>query len=88
MSVVISRECTGGLDTLLRGHESFGVFSFSAGEARQLGCRVVRAPDPDLPGHALVLGRKGRRGWVNLARARPMIREPVDRTGLETRGTE
>jgi hypothetical protein len=60
LSVVIAAECTGGIDTLLRNHERFGVASFTAGQVRAHGWGIVRAPDDELPGHAHVLGKKGR----------------------------
>lgn len=77
LSVVIARECTGGLATLLDGHEHFGVASFTAGEARTLGWGVVRDPDDLLPGHALVLGKKShKKGKQKLAKSCRILKLP------------
>lgn len=53
LSVVIAHECGGGIETLLRGHEAFGIASFTAGFVRGLGWGIVRAPVAGLPGHAM-----------------------------------
>lgn len=58
MSVVVASECSDGVDNLLRGHESFGVVEFTVGFARRLRQGVVRAPLPEQPSHAHVVGRK------------------------------
>src|SRR5690242_20709922 len=76
MSVVIAAECTGGLSTLLRNHEHFGVASFTAGEVRSHGWGVVRAPDDELPGHAHVMGKKTRGKRAALAKSCRMLRDP------------
>ena len=77
LSVVIATECTGGIDTLLAGHLGFGVAAFTAGEVRAFEWGVVRAPDTLLPGHAHVLGKKGRRARKTLAMSCRVLREPA-----------
>lgn len=76
LSVVIAAECTGGVSTLLRNHEGFGVASFTVGQVRAHGWGIVRAPDDELPGHAHVLGKKSRGKRAALARSCRMIRDP------------
>lgn len=81
MSAVIASECTGGIDTLLNDHESYGVACFKVGEIRALGWWVVRAPDPNLPGHVHIHGNTGKKDGnkqkrVGLAKSCRMIREP------------
>ncbi len=77
MSVVIALECTGGIDILLSGHAGFGVARFTVELVRALGCGIVRAPDPALPGHAHVTGKKtyGRRS--RFSRGCGILRKPV-----------
>lgn len=76
-SVVIAVECTGGINTLLPGHDRFGVASFTVAQVRSLGFGVVRKPDDTLPGHAHVTGRKAPRSkLLTLARAGQMMRYP------------
>ena len=60
MSAVIATECTGGLATLLKDHETYGVACFKVREVRALGWGVVRAPDPNLPGHVHIMGNTGK----------------------------
>ena len=76
LSVVLADECTGGMDTLLRNHEDFGVASFSVGEVREFGWGVMRIPDPELPGHAHVLGPKTKSQRSKLAKKCRMLRTP------------
>jgi hypothetical protein len=76
MSVVIAAECHGGLPTLLRGHEAFGVASFTVGDIRERGWGIVRAPDDQLPGHAHVLGKKTRGKGTSLAKKCHMLVDP------------
>ncbi|MFQ5729881.1 MAG: hypothetical protein ACE5GN_05935 [Waddliaceae bacterium] len=40
----------------LSGHENFHIAAFTAGQAREIGCKVVRNPLPDNSAHALVIG--------------------------------
>lgn len=58
MSVSIAAESR--QDHLLRNHEGYGLASFTAGHAR--GCKQIlqRAPTPDDPAHAHVVGPKTR----------------------------
>lgn len=76
LSVVIASECEGGVPTLLRGHERFGVASFTVGEVRGYGWGVVRAPVEGLPGHAHVTGRKSQGKRAKLAKSCRMLRDP------------
>lgn len=78
MSVVIADECTGGIDTFLRGHEHFGVAGFLVRDVREIGWGVVRVPDDSLPGHAHVTGKKQRGGCRNLAKKCEIVRPPDD----------
>ncbi|MGH8589600.1 MAG: hypothetical protein ACREXX_09800 [Gammaproteobacteria bacterium] len=48
-----------GTEALLSGYESYGVAAFTAGHARHMCAQAVaRAPVPDRPWHAHVIGRK------------------------------
>jgi len=79
MSAVIANECTGGLATLLRGHDGFGVAGFTVGAIRALGWGVVRAEQVDLPGHVVITGNTGKKNHKNrttLARSCRIILEP------------
>ncbi len=58
MSVAVAAECVDGVEGLLRGHETFGVVEFTVGFARGLRQGVVRAPLPEHPEHAHVVGHK------------------------------
>lgn len=40
----------------LQNYEGFLIAAFTAGQARSLGCKIVRQPLPDNPSHALVVG--------------------------------
>lgn len=60
MSVVIAAESR-GVDAVLAGYDEYGLVSFRAGFARELGQRIVRDPTPDEPAHALVIGAKPNR---------------------------
>ena len=76
LSVVIAAECTGGVETLLEGHDDFGVASFTVAEVRSRGWGVVRAADESLPGHAHVTGRKTKGQRSSLVKTCRMLREP------------
>jgi hypothetical protein len=80
MSVVIAVECTGGEITLLSGHNGFGIASFTVGDVRTLGWGVVRDPDENLPGHALVLGKKTRGTCLRLAKSCQVLCQPAVQT--------
>ena len=75
-SVVIALECTGGLPMLLKGHEEYGVASFTVGEVRDAGWGVVRVPDVELPGHAHVTGKVTESKRRNLSRTCRMRKLP------------
>lgn len=45
-------------ESVLRGHEGYGLAELSAGTVRSLGQGIVRMPEPDWPAHAGVVGRK------------------------------
>lgn len=45
-------------DSVLEGHEGFGLASFKAGLAREFGQLIVRDPLPEQPAHGLVCGNK------------------------------
>lgn len=77
ISVVIARDCVGGLPTLLAGHYGFGVAAVTAGAVRELGLGVVRYPDDSLPGHAHIIGRKTQSIERKLSRAARMIVDPT-----------
>ena len=74
MSVVLAGEAT--LESVLHGHEGFGVVAFTAGFARRQGQIVVRAPEPDQPAHAKVVGRKTHGVRRAFARAARWIHRP------------
>ena len=76
LSVVLAVECTGGLATLLKGHDRFGVVTFTVGEIRAFGWGIVRKPDPDLPGHCHVTGKKTHGQRSRLAKACRILRAP------------
>jgi len=57
LSAVIASECL--LETLLKGHETFGVACFTVAEIRAFGWGVIRVPDPELPGHVHITGNTG-----------------------------
>lgn len=44
------------VEQTLSGHENFQIAAFSAGQAREIDCKVVRNPLPENPAHALVIG--------------------------------
>ncbi len=61
MSVVLYQELLGSgrqPDSILLGHENFGLVAFTAGLARECNQAVVRDPLPTEPAHALVVGKK------------------------------
>src|SRR5262249_16460084 len=43
-------------ETVLVGHPGFALAGVHASDARECGQRIVRAPEPDEPAHALVFG--------------------------------
>lgn len=61
MSVGIADEMDGP-EVLLKGYDGYGIAAFTAGHARRQ-CRqaVARAPEPDQPWHAHVIGDKKKR---------------------------
>ena len=76
LSVVIAAECVGGLETLLRGHDEFGVASFTVSEVRSRGWGIVRVADDSLPGHAHVTGHKTRGKRSSLVKTCRIVRVP------------
>lgn len=79
LSVVIAAECQGGIETLLRGLDCFGVATVTVRDVRRLGLGIIRVHEEGLPGHAVVTGRKTGSKSRALARACRMIRDPVPR---------
>ena len=77
ISVVIATECTGGLNTLLAGHDGFGVAVLTVGQVRQFGLGVIRHQDDSLPGHAHITGKKSRSIERKLSTAARMIQDPI-----------
>jgi hypothetical protein len=77
MSVVIAMECTGGLDTFLKGAQGFGVALLTVGQVRTQKLGVVRYPDPELPGHAHVVGKKTKSVKKHLYEDARLILEPA-----------
>ena len=75
LSVVLVDECS--LEILLAGHEGFGVAEFTAGEVRERGWGLVRAPDDKLPGHCHVLGKKRRTLNGKFAKTCRVVRAPA-----------
>ena len=57
MSVVLAVESRGS-DSVLTGHEGYGLVAITAGLARQRGQVIARDPTDDEPAHAVVVGRK------------------------------
>ena len=58
MSVGLAGEMA-GVEVFLAGHDGYGVAALTAGHARQLCSQgVARAPEPDQPWHAHVIGKK------------------------------
>jgi hypothetical protein len=58
MSVVIGGTGRNPRDVLGATHADYGVWEITAGLARQYGQVVVRAPTPEEPAHALIVGKK------------------------------
>lgn len=58
MSVGLADEMP-GTEALLKGYDGYGVAAFTAGHARHMCAQAVsRAPEPERPWHAHVIGRK------------------------------
>lgn len=75
MSVVLASEST--LARVLAGHAGFGVAGLSARMVRALGLGIVRAPTPDEPAHAVVIGPKSQRTRRRLRDAAQWVFRPV-----------
>jgi hypothetical protein len=76
LSVVIVGECP--IETLLEGHDNFGVAEFSAKDVRACNWGIVRKHDDKLPGHCHVTGKsKKQKIRGRLAKACTIIREPI-----------
>lgn len=61
MSVVLAQEALDAgrnAESILRGHEGFGLVCFTAGLAREQKQGIVRKPLPEEPAHAEVFGKK------------------------------
>lgn len=61
MSVVLGNDVLAsnrGPDAILKGHEGFGLVSFTAGLARSKGQGIVKKPLAEEPAHAEVFGKK------------------------------
>ncbi len=75
MSVVLAAESR-GVDAVLAGYAGYGLVAITAGLARACGQGVVRAPLPDEPAHAHVVGAKTSSVKKRLARDARSIVEP------------
>jgi hypothetical protein len=75
MSAVLAAESR-GVEAVLAGHEGYGLVAITAGLARACGQGVVRAPLPDEPAHAHVVGPKTNSVKKRLAREARSIVEP------------
>ena len=63
MSVALGQEVLDAgrtVESVLSGHEGFGLVSFTAGLAREKRQGIMRKPVPEEPAHAEVFGRKTR----------------------------
>lgn len=61
MSVVLGNEVLSAgrfPESVLAGHEGFGLAAFTAGIARSVGQGIVRKPEPTEQAHAEVFGKK------------------------------
>src|SRR5574341_337646 len=75
MSAVISSECP--LETLLNKHDTYRVYSFTAGYVRnELGYGVIRVHDDELPGHVHITGKKTDGRSRKLARKCLLVHPP------------
>jgi hypothetical protein len=77
LSVVIADECIGGVQTLLAGHDGFGVASFTVADIRDRGWGIVRVADDELPGHAYVTRKKSHGKRSSLAKNCKMLVIPA-----------
>lgn len=80
MSVVIAAESRGP-DSVLAGHDGYGLASLTAGFARGVGQGVARDPTEEEPAHALVFGRKTRRVRNKLVSASAWVVLPPEAEG-------
>lgn len=81
MSVVLGQEVLDvgrTANSVLVGHEGFGLVSFTAGLARDNGQGVMRKPVPEEPAHAEVFGNKTRAVKRALAKNCHWIVAPPD----------
>ena len=61
MSVVLANDVLAAgrtPESVLAGHENYGMVQFAAGVARSLNLGIVRRPVPEEPAHAEVFGKK------------------------------
>lgn len=79
MSVVLGQEvldANRSVESVVQGHEGFGLVSFTAGLAREKGQGIVRKPVPEEPAHAEVFGKKTRGVMRAFARGSTWIIPP------------
>ncbi len=80
MSVVLGEDVAAAsrtADSVLAGHEGFGLVSLPAGLARENRQGIVRRPLPDEPAHAEVFGKKTRGVRKALAKGSKWIVPPL-----------
>jgi len=75
MSVFLAAETS--QEAVLAGHTGYGLAEFSAGLARSNGQGVVRAPNPEVAGHAHVVGNKTGRVKDALKKGCTILLEPT-----------
>lgn len=61
---------------ILTGYEGWGLAAVTVAVVRSCGLRIVRAPEPDRPGHAHVIGKKTGSIRSKLAKSAEWIVEP------------
>ena len=81
MSVVLAAGAAGP-DTVLVGHEGFGLVGFRASLARELGLSVRRDPTESEPAHAVVVGRKSHGVRKRLRAGSNWVLRPADWTDV------
>lgn len=82
MSVVLAGGAAGP-DTVLAGHEGFGIVGFRVSLARELGLSVRRDPTASEPAHAVVVGRKSHGVRKRLRAGSHWVLRPAHWTDVE-----
>ncbi|MGM0575283.1 MAG: hypothetical protein ACQEXJ_06095 [Myxococcota bacterium] len=62
MSVIVA-ELGGSVERALEGHPNFGLVAFPVRAVRERGQKVIRDPVDGEPAHAVVVGKKPKRGF-------------------------